>query len=169
MNGCNASIQTLLGKRSQQNKRGKRSEPVRNVNIVLLHQSGSSVVARTDFSLNYVTAFEIIVHSQQGNPPDAAQTHDVAVAESATANEASVPASTSTHSVQHEQTVHLILLNLIFQLLLFIFLILGTEVMNTHIELDTSCDDSRNLLLVLAEIEQVTQGILKMLLIVSNS
>ncbi|EFX62902.1 hypothetical protein DAPPUDRAFT_269477 [Daphnia pulex] len=52
------------------------------------------------------------------NPPDAAQTHDVAVTEPATAKEASVPASTSTQSVQH------------------------TEVMGTHIELDTSRDDS---------------------------
>ncbi|EFX63977.1 hypothetical protein DAPPUDRAFT_267303 [Daphnia pulex] len=52
------------------------------------------------------------------NQPDAAQTHDVAVTEPATAKEASVPASTSTQSVQH------------------------TEVMGTHIELDTSRDDS---------------------------
>ncbi|EFX68840.1 hypothetical protein DAPPUDRAFT_329699 [Daphnia pulex] len=80
------------GNRSQQNKRGKRSAPVRNENSVLLHQSG--------------------------NQPDAAQTHDVAVTEPATAKEASVPASTSTQSVQH------------------------TEVMGTHIELDTSRDDS---------------------------
>lgn len=92
------------GNRSQQNKRGKRSAPVRNENSVLLHQSGSLVVASSDFT--YVTVFEKIFHSQQVNPPDAAQIDDVAVAEPATAKEASVPASTSTQSVQRGQTVH---------------------------------------------------------------
>lgn len=86
------------GNRSQPNKRGKRSAPVRNENSVLLHQSV--------------------------NPPDAAQIDDVAVAEPATAKEASVPASTSTQSVQRGQTVHS-----------------DTEVMGLN-ELDTSRDDS---------------------------
>ncbi|KAK4028053.1 hypothetical protein OUZ56_017216 [Daphnia magna] len=91
------------GKRPQQNKRG------------------SSVVANCDFTLNSGTVLKIIVHSQPGNPTDAAQTHDGAVAAPATAKEASVPASTSTHSVQREQTV--------------------LELMGTHVELDTSRDD----------------------------
>lgn len=128
------------GKRPQQNKRGKRSEPVRNETSVLLHKSGSSVVASCDFTLTSVTVLEIIVHSQPGNPPGAAQTDGGAVATPATMREASVPASSSTHSVQREQKVDLMLL--IFNLRLFIFLILGTEVMGTHVELDTSRDDS---------------------------
>jgi hypothetical protein len=90
----------------QKNKRGKRSEPA----SVLLHQTGSC-----DLTIACVTLLKIIVHSQPVNPPDAAQTHDVAVAVPATAKEASVPASTSTPPVQREQSVHLILL--IFHLL----------------------------------------------------
>lgn len=72
----------------------------------MLHQSGSLVVASSDFTLTSVFVLEIIIHSQPGNPPDAAQTHDGAVAAPATAKEASVTAFNSTHSVQREQTVH---------------------------------------------------------------
>ena len=86
-------------KRPQKNKRGKRSEPA----SVLLHQTGSC-----DLTIACVTLLKIIVHSQPVNPPDGAQTHDVAVAVPATAKEASVPASTSTPPVQREQSVHLI-------------------------------------------------------------